>query len=387
MRNKKYWLIGIVLVMSLVLMTACIEADDPAVVEYPVTALENLSTMAEGEVLPVEDRALAFDTGGILSQVVVEEGDWVQQGDVLAVLGNTTTLDAQKATREFELLTAQQLLDNLNQNADVDREAAWQAVLDAQDAYDTAQAEYDAYDADGYDDDLEKAAEDIVNARQDVEDAEDDLADYLDLNEDNATRVRYEDTLERAQDTLNEKLRAKTALKTEHDRIESQFTAAEAALLVAQDQYGKHEDGPDADALAQVNVQIESIQAQLTAVEEEIAKLTMTAPFSGEIVAVNYAEQEFISPGSIIFRLADTRDWIVESTDLTELEVTGLSIGQSVSMEADAFEGETFTGMIDWISSYPESKQGDVLYTVHITIDEGDVPDLRWGMTLTLTFD
>ena len=387
MNKKKNWLIGIFIVLSLVLLTSCAEEETPAVVEYPSTSLEDLGTIAEGEVLPVDDRMLSFEVSGVISDMYVEEGEWVDQGDVLAVLSGTTALDAQKTALELELLIAQQALDDLNQNADVAREEAWQAVLDAQDNYDEAQQDIDEFDEDEYEDDLERAKEDIVTARQDVEDAEDDLSDYLDLDKDNATRISFEDALERAEDTLNEKLRDKTALETEYDRIKSQYLAAEAALQNAYDEYDKYEDGPNADDLAQANAQIESIQMQITAVEEEIAKLTMIAPFAGEIVKANYAENEFVSLGSVMFLLADTSEWIVESTDLTELEVADLSVGEIVNMEADAFEGVAFTGMVERISSYPETKQGDVLYTVHIAIDEGDLPELRWGMTLTLYFD
>ena len=387
MNKKKFLLVGALLFLSLVFLTACTEEEIPVVVDSSSTPTGNLETIAEGEILPVDERSLAFKTGGILSQVNVEEGDRVQQGDVLAVLGNTLSLDAQKASLELELLTAQQSLDDLNQNADVDRETAWQAVLDAREIYNTAQEAYDAFDKDAFDDDLEQAEEDIIDAQQAVDDAKDELADYLDLDAENATRKRYEDDLDVAEDNLNEKQRAKSALENEWHRIESEYLTADAALQVAQEEYEKRKDGPDTDTVEQLEAQIYSINAQLTAVEEEIASLTLTAPFEGEIVKLNYAENEFVPPGSIVMLVADTSEWVIESTDLTELEVAKLFIGQTVSMEADAFKGENFTGVVERISSYPESKQGDVLYTVHIKIDEGELPELRWGMTLMLIFN
>ena len=386
MNKKKFLLVGAVLFLSLVLLIACTEEEIPVVVDSSSTPTGNLGTIAEGEILPVDERSLAFKTGGVLNQVNVEEGDWVQAGDVLAILGDTTALDAQMAVLELELLTVQQNLDDLNQNADVDREAAWQVVLDTQDAYDAAQEAYDEFNKDDYEDDLEQAEEDIIDAQQAVDDAKDELADYLDLDAENATRKRYEDDLDVAEDNLNEKQRAKSALETEWHRIESVYLTADAALKVAQEEYEKRKDGPDTDAVEQLEAQISSINAQLTAVEEEIKSLILTAPFEGEIVKLYYAENEFVSPGSIVMLVADTSEWVVESTDLTELEVAKLFIGQTVSMEADAFKGDNFTGVVDRISSYPESKQGDVLYTVHIKIDEGEVPELRWGMTLMLIF-
>lgn len=386
--KKRIILVVVSALLSLIVLSACAQTNEPAVQEPVTTPSEELGVVAEGEILPVEERMLAFEKGGILSAVNVEEGDWVQQGTVLAVLGDTAVLDAQKAALNVELLTAQQALDDLDVHADADREQAWQAVLDAQEAVDAAQKADDEFDQDGFEDDIEKAEEDIIDARQAVEDAKDELADYLDLDEENATRKRYQDAVDKAEDTLNEKLRTKTALQSEHDRIESGYAAAEAALIVAQDEYAKRKDGPDADLLAQLQSQVESIQAQLDALDVELAKMSLTAPFDGEVVRVNLAQSEFAAPGQTVIWLADTAQWRVESTDLTEIEAAKLPLGQSVQIEAEAYPGQVFTGTIERISSFPETQLGDVLYTVHITLDAGqELPDLRWGMTLTLSFD
>jgi len=389
MFDKRKLAFLIVVLLLVISITACTVQEEEPAVTYPEPASNaDLAVVAEGEVLPVEDRMLSFDSGGILNNVPVEEGQTVQAGDVLAVLGNTSALDAQRAALDLELLTAQQALDDLQQNADVDREQAWQAVLDAQEVFDAAQQAYDELDQDAYEDDLEQAEEEIIDARQKLEDARDDLAEYQDLDSENATRQRYEDDVEQAEDALNEKMRAKTALQTEHDRIESAYVEAEAALQVAQEEYQNREDGPDADQLAQVEAQIESIQAQIAAVEEELDNLTLTAPFAGEVVRLYYTADEFVAPGMTILRLADTSQWVVESTDLTELEVAELAVGQSVQIEAEAFPEERFSGTIERISSYPEKQQGDVLYTVRITMDaDQTLPALRWGMTVTLTFE
>lgn len=389
MFDKKKFVLTMIVSLLLVFMTACTVQEEAPAVSYPAPETNaDLAVIAEGEILPLEDRMLSFDSGGILSRMLVEEGQWVQAGDVLAVLGDTSALDAQRAVLDLDLLKAQQALDDLNQNADVNREQAWQKVLDAQEAYDAAQQAYDEFDKEAYEDDLEQAEEDIIDARKEVEEAKDNLAEYQDLDPENATRQRYEDDVEQAEDALNEKLRAKSALQNEYERIETAYVEAKAVLQVAQEEYQKREDGPEADQLAQLEAQIESIEAQITTVEKDLDSMILKAPFSGEVVRVYVDSEEFVAPGTAVVWLADTRQWIVESTDLTELDVAELVAGQTVQIEAEAFPDELFNGTIDRIYSYPIKTQGDVLYTVRITLDKDQtLPALRWGMTLTLTFD
>jgi len=387
MKTKKLISICVGMLMALLLLTACgtdveTTSDQPVVVTSP----SNLPVTAEGVVLPEKDRTLAFESDGTVAKIYVDEGDKVQKGDVLVELGDTSSLEAQQASLNFSLIQAQQSLDNLIQNADVDREQAWQAVLDAKDAYDTAQIAYNDLDQDQYDNDIADADEAIIDAQKDVDDAQDDLDPYKHLDKDNSTRKRYQDILDRAKDRLDEKLRAKTAVENERDLIVSQFNEADAALQVAQAEFDKHADGPNSDKLALLNSQIESLNAQLTSVEDQLNKMKLTAPIDGEVVQVNYDVQEFVSPGAPVIILAETSHWRVESTDLTELEVAKLAVGQLVTMEADAFPGKTFTGTVEQISSYSQTLQGDVLYTARINIDDGVLPALRWGMTLTLTF-
>jgi len=386
-KRKNLILIGVGMLMVVLLLTAC-GTNEETTTDQPaeVTSTSDLPVTAEGVVLPEKDRTLAFKSGGMVCELYVEEGDEVQVGDVLAELRSTTSLEAQQVSLNYDLIQAQQALDDLIQNEDVDREQAWQAVLDAKDAYDAAQIAYNDLDQDQYDDDIANANEEIIDAQKDVDDAQDDLDEYIDLDEDNETRESYQDILDQAMDSLDEKKRAKTAIENEHDLIISQFHAADAALQVEQAEYDKRADGPNSDMLTQLNAQIDSINAQLTAVEDQLYEMNLTAPISGEVVQVNYDVQEFVSPGDPAIIVADTNHWRVESTDLTELEVAKLSVGQAVTLEADAFPGKTFTGTIEQIGSYPQTLQGDVIYTVQITIDDGELPALRWGMTLTLIF-
>jgi len=84
--------------------------------------------------------------------------------------------------------------------------------------------------------------------------------------------------------------------------------------------------------------------------------------------------------------VADTSSWIVETTDITELEVVRFAEGQAVTLTADALPDVTMNGAATEISQSSFVQGGDVIYTVRIQADEVD-PLVKWGMTVEVTFE
>jgi len=84
--------------------------------------------------------------------------------------------------------------------------------------------------------------------------------------------------------------------------------------------------------------------------------------------------------------VADTSQWYIETSDLTELEVVDVAEGQNVSILADALPEVEMRGVVEEISQSFKSQGGDILYTVRIRVDDID-PRMRWGMTVEVTFE
>jgi len=83
--------------------------------------------------------------------------------------------------------------------------------------------------------------------------------------------------------------------------------------------------------------------------------------------------------------LADLSSWIVETDNLTEIELPQIEVGQSVTVSFDALSGVELQGTVTAIRPLFEIRQGDVTYAVKISLDEND-PRLQWGMTAIVTF-
>jgi HlyD family secretion protein len=96
---------------------------------------------------------------------------------------------------------------------------------------------------------------------------------------------------------------------------------------------------------------------------------------------------ELVAPGVPVARLGGG-GWVVETTDLVELDVVHVAIGQPVEVTLDALPGETLRGTVIDVGRVPELILGDVTYRVRIALD--DVPEdlpLRWGMTALVSIE
>ena len=386
--NKKLSLI-ILSLSFIVLLGACSQINPTEEAPVVYDSSENSSSgvvIADGEIVPAKDVQLMFKVSGVVESVLVEEGQTVRAGDVLFRLEDQQVLKADLEKARLEELNAQQVLDDLFLYADTEKYQAYQDVLQARTQLNQAEAAWDDFDEDAYEDDLDDAEEKIADAKQTLEDKRDDLADYLDLDEDNTTRQNRQDAVDRAEMDLNQKQRDRDELKQKYDQLRLDLDLARAHLATAEDAYDKFGQGPDKDVLTAAEQRLAAATAQVEALQSAISDLELTAPFNGTVVRVDITEGEFVRAAQMVAVLADFSDWYVETTDLNELEVTRVAVGDTVLIKTDAFEGEDLTGTVIQIKDYAEINYSDVTYPVRIKLDETDLP-LRWKMSVVVTFE
>lgn len=159
-----------------------------------------------------------------------------------------------------------------------------------------------------------------------------------------------------------------------------------AAALDAQERLDKALAGPDPDDVALAEQRIAVAEATLAATEDALARLQLTAPFAGTVAQLTLKVGEQVAPGQGVVVLADFSGWVVETDNLTEIEVVDVTEGQGAEIVLDALPDVTLTATVERIDVVFEEKRGDVTYTVQLALDEID-PAMRWGMTAVVTFD
>ncbi len=344
------------------------------------------AVIAEGHIKPVRAANLSFQARGIVEQVHVKIGDQVSAGDVLARLSNASQAEAGLAAAKLELLDAQQSLDSLNRTGGANLAAAWSAYMDAQKSRAEAERKWERLDLDAVDDRIEDAKTDLADRAEDLADAQADFDKYKDLDKDNSRRKTAEDELETAQEDYNEAARKLEEVTRERDAVRAALDAALAAEAEASRQYEISTGGVNKDQLALAEARLENAQAQVAAAEAALDNYILRAPFDGQVADVAVSAGEQVGPEARAVSVIDASAWVVETSDVTELEVVDLAVGQAASFVPDALPGLKLDGVVAAISQSSHLQSGDVLYTVYVTVKNAD-PRVLWGMTVEITFE
>ncbi len=379
-RNKMILL----LVIPALILAACGGQEEMPTTQPDILPVE--AVIAEGHLIPNDDLTLSFTVRGKVAEILVEEGDMVREGDVLVRLADREQAEAALAEAQLELITAQQAYDELLRTEGLGRSESWQAYMDAQIVRAEAEREWEDLNIDNIDERIEDREADVKDAQEDLDDAQEEYDKYKDLDEDNTKREDAEDDLEREQEDYNEAVRDLEEEIRERDTVRAALDEALAAEAEAKHKYELTLGGPDAEKLTLLEARLNNAKAQVASAENNLANYELKAPFDGEVMDLNVSVNEMVGPESWAVIVADTSQWYIETSDLTELEVVDVAVGQKVSILADALPDVEMSGVVDEISQSFKSQGGDILYTVGINVNDVD-PRMRWGMTVEVTFE
>ena len=168
--------------------------------------------------------------------------------------------------------------------------------------------------------------------------------------------------------------------------LESNLENAQADLAKNQKEYDLLANGSTGSDMAVAEAQYEAARANLDAARAALADVELTAPFDGTVAGLKVKTGETVTPGQVFASVADFSDWIVKTTDLTELDVVDISEGQPVAIPLDAIPDQALDGTITLIGQNYSEKQGDVVYEVTVQLNES-LPNMRWGMTSEVKFN
>lgn len=331
------------------------------------------SVIAEGRVTPVKSVSLAFANGGTIAQVPVALGDRVEAGRPIAQL-DTKPLEIQLAQADANLAVAQAKLNQAK------RGPMAEAVAAAQQNLTSAQAAYDAL--------THPSASDLTALKTDVDKTK-ALLDQAQAAYDRAggDSNPYAGMLpQRAalQTAWLDYQKALAAYNAKLNPTNAQMQQALASVQSAKQQLAALQPNADDLAVAQANVTVAQTARDLAA--QNLKNATMVAPFTGTITTLNLDPGEYAAAGAEVVRLADTSQFQVETTDLTELSIVQVSEGMPVTLTFDAIAGLELPGKVSKIRPFGDTKQGDIVYTVYVTPDQQDAR-LRWNMTAKVRID
>ena len=122
---------------------------------------------------------------------------------------------------------------------------------------------------------------------------------------------------------------------------------------------------------------LRSAELNMDNLQEAMNNYTVTSPISGTIIEKNAKAGDALTAGADLCTIYDL-SYLVMVINVDELQVSDVSVGQSVQVTADAVPDKTYTGTVTRVSMKGSSNGGTTTYPVTVHIDETE--GLRPGM-------
>jgi len=165
------------------------------------------------------------------------------------------------------------------------------------------------------------------------------------------------------------------------DQRTGSLDAAAAGVTSAEANLAKLTSDPRAADLAVAKAQVQAAEVSVQAARLALEKATLVAPIAGTVAQINLKVGEALDTTRAGVILADFSAWQIETTDLTELNVGRIQVGDPAKLTFDALTDVELAGKVIKIAAIGQNKQSDIIYTVTVAPDTQD-ERLRWNMTV-----
>ena len=373
------------LIVLVILLSACSASSTPTAV--PESALAETSpneVVAEGKLLPAPSAELAFAQTGIVKEVLVEPGQNIAAGQVIARLQNIEAMQAEVAQAEETCLLAEQAFGRAEAEA-------LSSLAVANETVRVAQYEIDNFDIPSDLRDM-TTSEALVYTYANLEEARDAFEPYKYLEERLERELRQENPNKPKVYRSTAKIYKKRLDDAWADynkaiqwaELEANLVGAKKDLELAQQELDRLLTGDETEEKSVARAQYESAYASLSATRAALVNYELRAPFDGELLSLNPTTGESVLPGVPVAFIADVNHWQVETTDLAEIDIAQVMLNDSVIVKLDAFPGEEFAGTVIEIDPVGREHLGDMTYQVTVQLDAPD-KRFKWNMTAIVT--
>jgi multidrug resistance efflux pump len=344
--------------VTIVALSVALAACSPAAPATPTpeavaTVKADDIIVAEGRLEPVRYTQLALNANGLVSEVLLKEGDTVTPGQVIARLENSEARTLEQA--QADALQAVNL--------------AYQEARDAQ------------YDLDEFDVPTdfagmtpEQAVDEMLKKLNAARDA---FEPYKYMSEERLRLRPNEEQSPVYRDVAKQRNKELDDAWTDYRKaikwlnLESTLESANAKLAQSQKDYAGLQDA--------------SFGENTAGVRAALASAELRSPFGGTITNLDLKVGEYAAAGTQVVTVADFSGWVVKTTDLTEIDVVNIKEGQPVTVSLDAIPEASLNGYVLSIGHNYSEKQGDVVYEVTVLMTD-EQPAMRWGMTAEVNF-
>jgi multidrug efflux pump subunit AcrA (membrane-fusion protein) len=337
----------------------------------------NITVNATGNINANQEVSLSFGASGKVTQILVQPGEYVRKGQLIATVQDQSALDA-VASAQASVYSRQLALKQLTAPPrDVDMAVAQASLAVAQARVKESNVGVSPIQIQIAKDNIEIAKNqlwqnqlsgDITNQnRENLASNPRTSAQAGSLPSEaqvNASNQNSEYGVQIAQLGLD-------ATLGQAGSGYSGMVSAQGSELQAQINLNNLTNGADPNDIKQAQNNIDAAEAQLAAAEANLNKTRLVAPMDGLVAQINLQVGQ-TAPTSAAVVMLDTSKFYVD-VPVSEIDIASIKVGQKVDLHFDALSGKTLSGTVTRISD-TATQTNPVTYTVRVELDPTDQP-------------
>lgn len=373
-RRRSFALIGalaIVLVVTFLVRQARQAAAASSTLQTATVERSSLvaTVGATGSVRAIQSAALAWGASGIVEEVAVAVGDTVRQGQILAML-QQTSLPQSIILAHADLQAARDALEDFeNSFGELGIAQAQKTLADAQDAFERAQRYFSSVSSPSTQVNIDSAQANLVLAEDQLNRARDNYAPYANRPEDDLVRANMLLQLTQAQQNYDAALRQYNSFTggsggTTVTKAEADLALAQAQLAQAQKDYDAVLAGPTAQQRA-------AAEARLTAAQATLKMAYIEAPFTGTVTDIFPNSGDLVNAGAPAVQI-DNLDKLQVVVEVSEVDINRVHVGQPALVTLDAVSDAEYHGTVIAVALTGSATQGAVNFRVTVELDDVD---------------
>jgi HlyD family secretion protein len=363
--------------------------EDIAQLTVPVAAKNvTLRITASGKVVPVQSVNISPKNPGVLTQLYVEQGDRIQQGQILARM-DSAGIEAQRSQYRANLAQSQAQL------AQAVAGSRPQEIAQARARLAQAQAQLAQAQAGNRPQEIAQSQSQVDAAQAKVNYTNEQVKRYQYLYKEGAEKKQLLDQAiseDKSARANLEEAKKRLSLVQSGTRTE-EIAQRQAAVNEARAALVLLEDGTRSEEIVQRQAAVASAEAQLKGVQVQLDETIIRAPLSG-IVTQKYANVgAFVTPTTSASASASATSSSIVAVargleilaQVPEADLGRIKPGQQVEIVADAYPDQVFKGNVRLIAPEAVVEQGVTSFQVRIALNTG-TDKLRSGLNVDLTF-
>jgi HlyD family secretion protein len=353
--------------------------------------------------IEVTETQMSFRIPGRLQERLVDEGDTVVAGEIIAKLEKIDQTIA-LAQAEANLTYAKSVLAELvagSRKEDIARAEA--KVMQARSSLTELQNGSRIQEIESARADLNSARAVEQSAIVQLKQAKIDQNRYITLYKDQSVSKNALETYQILFETAENKVKeAQAQTNAANQRLEllkagpriEEINKAEAALKQAEAEYDLIKAGPRQESIDQARAKVRAAVETVNQARQQLSYTELLAPMDAVVLSKSAEVGEYLNPATPVLTLGRLdKPWL--RAYIHESDLGRIKLGQKVAVTTDAFPDKTYSGRVSYISGQAEftpktvqtfEERVKLMFRIKVLLDNRE-NELKPGMPADGTID